>query len=46
MDLQLVQFSNRMRGLLNERGEIINMHIWLGRVTLDAIGESLYANLS
>ncbi|KAF9019068.1 cytochrome P450 [Hymenopellis radicata] len=35
------QFSNRMRGLLNERGEIINMHIWLGRVTLDAIGESM-----
>ncbi|KAF8906098.1 cytochrome P450 [Mucidula mucida] len=36
------RFSNRMRGLLNERGEIINMHIWLGRVTLDAIGESAF----
>ncbi len=34
------QAMDRFKELVKERGEIMNVHVWLGRVTLDVIGES------
>ncbi len=34
------QAMDRFKELVKERGETLNVHVWLGRVTLDVIGES------
>ncbi|KAF9019066.1 cytochrome P450 [Hymenopellis radicata] len=36
------KLTRRMIGIVKERGQIVNVHVWLGRVTLDAIGESAF----